>query len=81
MQPGYIEYDIEQAHNLDLLIQNKEIIKFLDDNIHAEHRENYLRLKHGEKITKNKIVKLQKHIEELMENSQWAPKFPKNEDN
>lgn len=81
MQPSYIEYDIEQVHSLDALVQNNEIIKFLDEHIHAEYRENYLRLKHGEKITKNKIIKLQKHIQEIMEKLQWAPKFPKNEDN
>lgn len=80
MKPGYIEYDIEQLHNLDSFIQNKEIIEFLDENIHAEYRENYLRLKHGEKITKNKIIKLQKHIQELMEVAQWSQKSPKNED-
>lgn len=81
MQPSYIEYDIEQSHSLDILIQNNEIIKFLDEHVHAEYRENYLRLKHGEKITKNKIIKLQKHIQDIMENFQWVQKFPKNEDN
>jgi DNA-directed RNA polymerase specialized sigma24 family protein len=81
MQPSYIEYDMEHSNNLDLLIQNNEIINFLDANIHADYRESYLRLKHGEKITKNKIIKLQKHIQELIESTQWAQKFPKNEDN
>ena len=80
MKPSYIEYDIAHSNNLDLLIQNNEIISFLDENIHADYRECYLRIKHGEKITKNKVVKLQKHIEELMQGEEWNQKFPKNED-
>lgn len=81
MQPSYIEYDIEHSHSLDVLVQNNEIIKFLDEHVHAEYRENYLRLKHGEKITKNKVIKLQKHIQDLMESNEWAQRFLKNEDN
>lgn len=81
MQPNYIDYDIEHNNSLDSLIQNNEIISFLDNNIHPDYREYYLRLKHGEKITKNKIVKLQKHIQELMETEEWKRKFLKKEDN
>ena len=66
MQPNYIDYDIPHKDSLDLLIQNNEIISFLDENIHTDYREYYLRLKHGERVTKNKILKLQKHIQELM---------------
>jgi hypothetical protein len=81
MQPSYIEYDIEHKNDLDYLIQNNEIIKFLDDNIHADYRENYLRLKHGEKLNKNKLNKLQKHIKELMESVEWTKRSQKSEDN
>lgn len=81
MQPNYIDYDIEQGNNLDQLIQNNEIISFLDQHIHADHRECYLRLKHGERVTKNKISKLQKHIQDLMSGDLWHKRFQKNEDN
>jgi hypothetical protein len=81
MQPNYIDYDIPHKDSLDLLVQNNEIISFLDENIHAEYREHYLRLKHGERVTKNKVLKLQKHIQELMQGEEWNKRFQKNEDN
>ena len=81
MQPSYIDYDIEHKNDLEHLIQNNEIITFLDENIHADHRENYLRLKHGEKLNKHKLTKLQKHIKDLMESELWTKRSLKNEDN
>lgn len=66
MKPSYIDYDIANSFNFDSIAENSEIIKFLDSNIQAEFRETYLRLKHGEKITKQKLSKLQAHIEILM---------------
>lgn len=81
MQPSYIDYDIEHKNDLEHLIQNNEIISFLDENIHADHRENYLRLKHGEKLNKHKLTKLQKHIKDLMESELWTKRSLKNEDN
>jgi len=81
MQPHYIDYEIPHKDSLDLLIQNNEIISFLDENIHADYREHYLRLKHGERVTKNKVLKLQKHIQELMQGEEWNKRFQKNEDN
>lgn len=66
MKPGYIDYDITNSLNLINDVANSEIINFLDQNIHTEYREIYLRLKHGEKITKQKLNKLQNHIAFLM---------------
>jgi hypothetical protein len=80
MKPSYIDYDIEHKNNLDNLIQNNEIVKFLDEHINSDHRENYLRLKHGEKLNKNKLIKLQKHIKDLMESELWTKNHRKNED-
>jgi hypothetical protein len=80
MQPSYIDYDIEHKNDLEHLIQNNEIIKFLDENIHADYREYYLRLKHGEKLNKSKLTKLQKHIKDLMESELWTKRSLKNED-
>lgn len=81
MQPTYIEHDIQnEANNLIESIQNQEIIKFLDENVSAEYRENYLKLKHGDKILKQQLVKLQNHIQSLMKDfSCQMP--PENEDN
>ena len=66
MKPNYIDYDIINKENFENTAENSEIIKFLDSNISTEHREAYLRLKHGEKITKQKLIKLQKHIQEIL---------------
>jgi hypothetical protein len=69
MQPSYIENDpLNKNTNFLLSIENNEIIKYLDDNIISEYRESYLRLRHGEKIPKQQLVRLQKYIETLMEN-------------
>lgn len=82
MQPGYIEHDPQHsASHFTSLIQNQEIIKFLDENITSEYRETYLKLKHGSKIPKQQLLKLQNHIKELMESKQWKTLFPKKEDN
>jgi hypothetical protein len=64
------------------LLQDKEIIDFLDSNIKAEFRECYLKLKHGLKIPKQQLLKLKAHILLIMEESQWNQlKFHENEDN
>lgn len=61
---------------------NNEIVQFLDIHIRSEYRDSYLKLKHNHKINKNELIKLQKHIKELMEDKGWNPvEFPKNEDN
>ena len=82
MQPSYIEHDIQtNNNNLVKNLQNKEIINFLDINICSEHRENYLKLKHGEKISKQNLTKLQNHIRYLMKDFSCQNPYPKNEDN
>jgi DNA-directed RNA polymerase specialized sigma24 family protein len=84
MQPSYIEHDLLQKKHDDLSsdIQNKEIIDYLDSEVSLEHRENYLKLKHGDKIPKQQLLKLQKYIAELMENFKCKmDQRQKNEDN
>lgn len=66
MKPSHIDYDITNPFSLLDNISDNEIIKFLDQHIYSEFRETYLRLKHGEKITKQKLIKLQNHIAFLM---------------
>lgn len=85
MQPSYIENNFntsESNTNLDSLIANSELIKFLDEHVQSEHRETYLKLKHGTKVSKTDLVKLQNHIFKLMEDHNWKKEsFQKNEDN
>jgi hypothetical protein len=76
MQPTHIEQDLHEnklhSNNFINVIQNQEIITFLDENISGEYRETYLKLKHGTKIPKQQLNKLQKYIFKLMENSKWT---------
>ena len=68
MQPSYIENEQEifQSSITENNVENQEIIAFLDKNIDAEHREYYLKLKHGVKIKKEKFDKLKDHISCLL---------------
>jgi DNA-directed RNA polymerase specialized sigma subunit len=65
------------------LLQNKEIIDFLDTNIiNSEHRETYLKLKNGCKINKPSLDKLKDYISSLMKDkSCYQTNLPENEDN
>lgn len=78
MQPTYIDKEPDSAKNLISSIENKEILDFLDQNVANEHRENYLKLKHGLKIPKLQLIKLQQYIQTLLEKTYQCPK---NEDN
>jgi len=78
MKPTYIDKEPDSAKNLISSIENKEILDFLDQNVANEHRENYLKLKHGLKIPKLQLIKLQQYIQTLLEKTYQCPK---NEDN
>lgn len=70
MQPHQIEDESSLgAHQSNFVdsISDKELIVFLDQNVESEYREDYLRLKHGDKVTKNKLQKLQNHVLELID--------------
>lgn len=85
IQPSYIESSLHQSsqpQDFDMFIQHQEVINFLDENIQSEYRESYLKLKHGSKISKLDLKKLQQHIFALMEKHNWKPTtFQENEDN
>jgi len=69
MQPKHIEDESSYglSNNFVESISDKELIDFLDMNIDSDYREDYLRLKHGEKINKSKLLKLQNHVLQLIE--------------
>lgn len=85
IQPTYIEDESTHTckkQDISSVIQNQEIINFLDSNIQNEYRESYLKLKHGLKIPKQQLIKLQNHIFKIMENNQWKTNhLHENEDN
>jgi hypothetical protein len=78
MQPSYIEKEPESLHSQSSgfvdSISNKEILDFLDQNVSLEHRENYLKLKHGLKVPKQQLLKLQTYIQTLISESNLCPK-------
>ena len=69
IQPNSIDNTshLNPSANYDTLIENKEIISFLDNNIGPEYRESYLKLKNGSKISKTELNKLKLYIFQLME--------------
>lgn len=83
IQPGYIENNtsFSPSTTIEPLLENKELIKFLDSHIQSEYREIYLKLKHGLKVTKGDLKKLQNHITKLMEDNNWKTMLPEKEDN
>jgi hypothetical protein len=83
IQPGYIENNTSLGPSLPApLLENQELIKFLDSNIQSEYRESYLKLKHGTKINKTELKKLKAHIQKIMEDNNWKIEaFQENEDN
>lgn len=66
MKPQSIDSSIDYSsneNNLTLILQNKELINFLDKNISKpEYREIYLKIKHGSKVSKYLIEKLKIYI-------------------
>jgi hypothetical protein len=83
IQPGYIENNtsFSPSTTIEPLLENKELIQFLDSNVQSEYREIYLKLKHGLKINKGDLKKLQNHITKLMEDNNWKTMLQKKEDN
>jgi hypothetical protein len=84
IQPTYIDNSSHLAPSFSYqsLLENKELINFLDTYIQSDYREVYLKLKHGSKINKVDLKKLKNHIAKLMEEHNWKIEtFQKNEDN
>jgi hypothetical protein len=82
IQPGYLESNTHFCpSSKDNLLENKELIDLLDQYIHSDYREIYLKLKHGYKINKVDMKKLKNHILKLAEEHNWTAAFQKNEDN
>lgn len=46
--------------------ENVEIIRFLDESLHGEHRTIYLKIKYGNKVYKNETDKLLVKIREIL---------------
>lgn len=79
--PSYVE-DISHVSFQNDTPENIELVTFLDKNVQSEFRESYLKLKHNQKINKSDLIRLKKHIAQLMETKGWNPiEFPENEDN
>lgn len=69
MQPVDIDNVEHPQHSFDRfldLLSNKELIIFIENNIHTKYREIYLKLKGGSKVLKQDLISLQQHIQEIL---------------
>jgi hypothetical protein len=48
------------------IVANEQIIKILDENIPAQHRPAYLKLKYGDKVYKTELNKLLECIQQIL---------------
>lgn len=64
-QPQNSDYNIAD------IVANEQIIKLLDTHIPAQHRETYLKLKHGDKVYKTDLVKLIKIIKNILSENNY----------
>lgn len=72
MAPQHLENSSDfnnlKHHDPSQLLDNREIIKLLDDKItKPEYRESYLKLKNGVKISASELNKLKKYIYSILE--------------
>lgn len=70
MQPTNIDHsdnDLKSSNNIFDFISNNELLSIIEDKIHTKHRETYLKLKGGSKVSKQDLKKLQDHITEILQ--------------
>ena len=48
------------------IVSNEQILKILDENIPAQHRPTYLKLRYGDKVYKTELNKLLECIKEIL---------------
>lgn len=77
MSPQYIEEQKianSEENSFISKIANKEILDIIDNNLPPSERENYLKIKHGERIPRNDLVKLQQEIMIIIKKNGYAEK-------
>jgi DNA-directed RNA polymerase specialized sigma subunit len=71
MQPANIEFEgageLHSTKDMTDIVGDAEIIKLIEDNINTKYRETYIRLKGGAKVHKQDLIKLQKHIKDILD--------------
>lgn len=71
MKPVNIENEhniLKSPNNLLSQISDKELISIIEENIDTKHRETYLKLKGGSKVSKQDLIKLKDHISHILQN-------------
>jgi hypothetical protein len=53
------------------MIADEQILKILDENIPAQHRSTYLKLKHGDKVYKTDLTKLTTCIKQILKDHNY----------
>ena len=71
MKPIHMDHEtnLDEDHNSGFVdhLADKEIVEIIEKNLEIKYREDYLKLKAGIKIHKNKFVLLQKHILQILD--------------
>lgn len=71
MKPSNIETEntnsLKTNNDIGDKVGNNEIINLIENNIHTKFRETYLKVKNGAKVHKQDLLKLQKHIQDILE--------------
>lgn len=65
VKPCSIEYDHQSSEDLLSFVSNDEMIRLIEEKISIKYRETYLKLKGGAKVSKQDLLKLREHINEI----------------
>lgn len=57
---------LHSTNNILDIVSDKQILKILDENIPAQHRPTYLKIKYGDKVYKNDLNKLVECIKNIL---------------
>jgi hypothetical protein len=66
MSPALLDHELYTAKDLSDNVADLEMLKEIEMNLTGEYREYYLRLKNGEKLSKQKLEKLKAHIKSII---------------
>lgn len=58
---------LKKSNNILSFLSNSELLSIIEDNLEVKHRETYLRLKGGAKVSKQDLLKLQDHIAHILQ--------------
>lgn len=70
MSPSLLDHDLYTTKDLSDNVADLEILSEIENNLSGEYREYYIRLKSGEKLSKQKLEKLKAHIKSILNHNE-----------